>query len=472
MPGKLTNKLMDQLEQWIGSGPKKFDLIYNITTDGCIATTFHQKCDNQGPTVTVLYNQQGSVYGGYTAVSWDQSGSYKDDANAFLFRLQYSGSAVTNKFPSSNSGYSVYCAGGYGPTFGSGHDLRTFTNTINSSGGYFALNGGIAMNNIYSSHGITNDQINNGTMNVIELEVYRVTDGKKNSSLENPWRTTPEWNAEYFENLMSEVNNFGPPEEVQVSQSKILIIGPVGAGKSSFFNTIASVFRGHVTGQAPSGCAEHSITSKFRMYQVRTSSRKTLNFRLCDTRGLEETQGIDAHDIVYLLEGNVPDGYQFNPSLPISQEIAGFKKNPTLKDRIHCVCIVIDGSTAGVLPEKLLEKIKAIQTKMNVRCVPQRVLLTKVDKICPMVEADTAQVFKSEAIFEQVNKISQILGIPRSHVLPMKNYEKEVDLNESTNILALLTLRQILRATEDYMFDFLDEQEPESDNVTGLTAKD
>ena len=60
--------------------------------------------------------------------------------------------------------------------------------------------------------------------------------------------------------------------------------------------------------------------------------------------------------------------FQFNPSVPISQEIAGFKKNPTLKDRIHCVCIVIDGSTAGVLPEKLLEKIKAIQTKMNVRC--------------------------------------------------------------------------------------------------------
>lgn len=472
MAGKLTNKLMDQLEQWIGTGPKKFDLIFNITVDGCNAATFHQKCDNQGPTVTVLYNQQGSVYGGYTTVNWDQSSSYKNDVNAFLFRLQSSGSVAANKFPRNSNGSDVYCGTGYGPTFGSGHDLLTFRNSIINSGGYYTLNGHVNLNSSYNSQGITNDQVTNGTTNVTELEVYKVTDGKRIVSLENPWRTTPEWNSEYFENLMSEVTNFDPPEEVQVSQSKILIIGPVGAGKSSFFNTIASVFRGHVTGQAPSGCAEHSITSKFRMYQVRTSSRKTLNFRLCDTRGLEETQGIDAHDIVYLLEGNVPAGYQFNPSVPISQEIAGFKKNPTLKDRIHCVCIVIDGSTAGVLPEKLLEKIKAIQTKMNVRCVPQRVLLTKVDKICPMVEADTAQVFKSEAIFEQVNKISQILGIPRSHVLPMKNYEKEVDLNESTNILALLTLRQILRATEDYMFDFLDEQEPESDNVTGLTAKD
>ena len=61
---------------------------------------------------------------------------------------------------------------------------------------------------------------------------------------------------------MLDVENFCPPRVVQVPQSKILILGPVGAGKSSFFNTIASVFRGHVTGQAPSGCAEHSITSK------------------------------------------------------------------------------------------------------------------------------------------------------------------------------------------------------------------
>ena len=47
------------------------------------------------------------------------------------------------------------------------------------------------------------------------------------------------------------------------------------------------------------------------MYQVRRSiSGKPLNFRLCDTQGLEESQGIDAHDVAYILDGNVPDGYQ------------------------------------------------------------------------------------------------------------------------------------------------------------------
>ena len=61
------------------------------------------------------------------------------------------------------------------------------------------------------------------------------------------------------------------------------------------------------------------------MYQVRSfSTGKPLNFRLCDTRGLEESQGIDAHDIAHLIDGQVPDGYQVyfnNPKskLPHSQ---------------------------------------------------------------------------------------------------------------------------------------------------------
>ena len=33
-----------------------------------------------------------------------------------------------------------------------------------------------------------------------------------------------------------------------------------------------------------------------------------------------------------------------------------------MAERIHCVCMIIDGSTATVLPELLLEKIKSIQT--------------------------------------------------------------------------------------------------------------
>jgi len=47
------------------------------------------------------------------------------------------------------------------------------------------------------------------------------------------------------------------------------------------------------------------------MYQVRNGQAgKPLNFRLCDTRGLEEDQGIDGNEIGYILDGHVPDKYQ------------------------------------------------------------------------------------------------------------------------------------------------------------------
>lgn len=482
MAGRLTDKFMDQLEQWIGTGPKKFDLLYAITRDGCSATAFHQKCDNQGPTVTVLYNKQGSVYGGYTAVSWSTHNKWNQDNSAFLFRLQHNHKGIGNKFPSNCGPYDVFHHVTYGPLFGSGrqHDLLTFMNTINCSGTDYPLNGQLYLGNSYDSQGISNDDVNNGTMNVTELEVYRVTDGQrlkpippKPKVLDGPWRKTPVWSAKSLEDLQSEVENFSPPREVKVSQANVLVIGPVGAGKSSFFNTVASIFRGRVTRQASSGSAENSITSQYRMYKVRSSlSGQPLNFRLCDTRGIEENQTTDASDVNYMLEGNVPEGYQFNPSVPISSEILGFKRNPTLNDRIHCVCIVIDGSTAGVLPEKILGKLKAIQSKVYLKGVPQIVLLTKIDKVCSQVEGDVSKVFLSEAILEQVNKVSQLLGVPRNNVFPIKNYETEIELEENINILALIALTQILRASEDYLYNYLDDVCRDSDNAPTLNSKD
>ena len=175
--GRLTDKYMDQLEQWIGKGPKQFNLIYNITSDGCNSTTFHQKCDNQGPTVTVLYNPQNTIYGGYTALSWNQSGTWGNDPSAFLFRLQYNGKEAGNKFTCVNPGNAMYNHLSYGPTFGANHDLYAFGNTVNASGGYYTLNGYSKMginNNFYNYNGIPSSQINNDSMQVTELEVYRV----------------------------------------------------------------------------------------------------------------------------------------------------------------------------------------------------------------------------------------------------------------------------------------------------------
>ena len=180
MLGKLADGDMVQLETWIGTGPKQFTLLYSATMDGCVATTFHQKCDNQGPTVTVLYNPQGSVYGGYTGQSWNCSGSYVNDPTAFLYQLKFSGNEQRTKFPIGNSSYAIASTSNHGPIFGSGHVLCTFNGTINQSNGVYALDGYVTFNDSYQMSSVSPkvkswDDINNGTMTVTELEVYKVT---------------------------------------------------------------------------------------------------------------------------------------------------------------------------------------------------------------------------------------------------------------------------------------------------------
>uniref|UniRef100_A0A8C9WNA6 G domain-containing protein n=1 Tax=Scleropages formosus TaxID=113540 RepID=A0A8C9WNA6_SCLFO len=53
------------------------------------------------------------------------------------------------------------------------------------------------------------------------------------------------------------------PSVSSVKQARILLVGPVGAGKSSFFNSINSVFHGHITSQAVTGTTlESSVILK------------------------------------------------------------------------------------------------------------------------------------------------------------------------------------------------------------------
>lgn len=61
--------------------------------------------------------------------------------------------------------------------------------------------------------------------------------------------------------MKENIEQYKPLQELKVPQARLLLVGQVGAGKSSFFNTLNSIFRGYITSQACSGNAEHSLTT-------------------------------------------------------------------------------------------------------------------------------------------------------------------------------------------------------------------
>ncbi|XP_036808030.1 interferon-induced protein 44-like isoform X5 [Oncorhynchus mykiss] len=254
---------------------------------------------------------------------------------------------------------------------------------------------------------------------------------------------------------MDYIKNY-KPEVKSVFQARVLLVGPVGAGKSSFFNSINSVFKGHVTGQANTGSAGTSLTTQFRTYSIKADQgRKALPLVLCDTMGLEEghSAGLDIDDVNSILKGHVQDRYQFNPSMSVQTDGVGFCKSPSLKDTIHCVVYVLDACKFTLLSAKMVDKLAAIRKGINKQGVPQLVLLTKVDEACPLVRDDLTNIYLSHYIERMTREVSVCLGVSQSCVLPVKNYSRELELDVHTDILLLTAVVQMLRYSNSYFDD-------------------
>ncbi|XP_039538270.1 interferon-induced protein 44-like [Pimephales promelas] len=435
----LTSKLpKERKEQLCASlGNVDLTLLYKASVHGYTASAFHQRCDRQGPTVLVAYNSSGYIFGGYTSVEYAQSGQQITDGEAFLFSFQ--GGACS--YIKVNSGQYARYDDAKGPCFGQ----QLYFCYNNQSVVYHQ--GGNAFNiNTSSMYG-------NDTQ-LSECEVYKVEQEPEVSVEEKPWRNVL-WTTERRDELMGLIKNYKPLMK-SVSRVRMLMIGPVGAGKSSFFNSINSIFTGHVTNKAMSGSAGTSLTVQFRTYPVNDGREgKPLPFVLCDTMGLEEQSGagLDIDDISSILQGHVPDRYKFNPMAPFQPDEKKSSRPASLQEKIHCVVYVIDATKISIMSSKLEEKLAATRRKVNTLGIPQIVLLTKVDEACPLVEEDLQSLYVSSYIKTKVQEVSSRLGVPVSCVLPVKNYSQELELDLNCDVLLLTALQQMLRLADDYFDD-------------------
>ncbi|CAF3200699.1 unnamed protein product [Rotaria sp. Silwood2] len=105
------------------------------TRDGFDANAFHSRCNNKGPTITIIQSSNNYLFGGYTAIPWtSEVGSWKNDNTAFLFSLVNPYKIPPTKYliNPGQSGNAVNHHSIYGPYFGAGPDMY-LTNASNSN---------------------------------------------------------------------------------------------------------------------------------------------------------------------------------------------------------------------------------------------------------------------------------------------------------------------------------------------------
>ncbi|KAM4560800.1 interferon-induced protein 44-like [Fundulus diaphanus] len=269
-------------------------------------------------------------------------------------------------------------------------------------------------------------------------------DSSSKPVLKTPWREL-KWEYHRRE-VLQYVKNFQPQNQ-EAKAIRVLLFGAVGAGKSSFINSVNNVLQGRMTDEALA-CApfSSSFTKKYDSIKI-----KNYPIVFNDIMGLEEGDGsgIRTEDIKLALRGHVKEGYKFNPSSPLSAEDPGYISSPSISDRVH-VLVCIYTANASQMKQGFLRKMKEIREAASDLGIPQLAILTHVDEACGETEKNLRNVYKSKYLKKKMGDFSSSVGIPMNRILPVKNYSKEIELNPDIDTLIMSALKLMIDFGDDY----------------------
>jgi len=135
----LSTEAHRQIISWLDMGAAtKLELLYRASYDGWEGEDFHLRCDNKGPTVTIIKCMDGYVFGGFTSTAWASTSWFAACADEFIFSLHRPGGVGPVKLAvkAKNAGCAIFDIYYQGPSFGT-EDIHVWSgaksNTQSSS---------------------------------------------------------------------------------------------------------------------------------------------------------------------------------------------------------------------------------------------------------------------------------------------------------------------------------------------------
>ncbi|KAM9754868.1 interferon-induced protein 44-like [Menidia menidia] len=267
--------------------------------------------------------------------------------------------------------------------------------------------------------------------------------------LDGDWRT---FSWEHKGKGIQFVRNFKPHENIR--QLRVMICGPVAAGKSSFISSVMSVMEGRLASGAlaNSNTNDKSFTKMYTAHRISKEGRVFLPFVLCDTMGLEPTYKKEAFvsDIKLALKGHMKENYEFDPSSPLSEDSPSYNPKPDPEDKVHVLVFVVNGNSSEIA-DPILENMMEIREAASRLGIPQVAVVTHIDEACKETDKNLRNVYKSRFLKTKMMEISSGTGVPLNCILPVKNYSKDIEHHPDMDTLILSAMKQILEFGDDFV---------------------
>ncbi|XP_056586150.1 interferon-induced protein 44-like, partial [Triplophysa dalaica] len=140
---------------------------------------------------------------------------------------------------------------------------------------------------------------------------------------------------------------------------------------------------------------------------------------------------------------------QFNPLSPASVGDEGYKSDPSLQEQSYCMLYIMAADKVSIMNQGVIEKMQNIRDKATELDIPQVIIMTKVDEACPLVKENLRKIYNSRNIKDKMQECSNLVGVPVSHIFPVKNYHKEIDPEDGIDVLLLRALTHIVNIAND-----------------------
>ncbi|XP_066517766.1 interferon-induced protein 44-like [Hoplias malabaricus] len=274
-----------------------------------------------------------------------------------------------------------------------------------------------------------------------------------NPEYEIPWRPVV-WSKPTRDSMLRELKTF-ELKTSEVRSLKILLHGPIGAGKSSFINSVSTTLQGRINVVAlADNIADTSFTTKLKIHRLKTEEPgRFYPFVFTDIMGLEEryNKGVHTDDVLSVLRGEVKNGYFFNPHCPVAEGNPHFKDDPSFKDKVHCLVSVLPANIISLTSEEVMKKMRCVHKMANDLGIPEVIIMSKVDLACPLVANNPRKIYTSKKIKDKLEECSNRSGVPLHCIFPVKNYSEETETDLDKDILILKAMTHIIRSASYYV---------------------
>ncbi|XP_072122128.1 interferon-induced protein 44-like isoform X2 [Mobula birostris] len=246
-----------------------------------------------------------------------------------------------------------------------------------------------------------------------------------------------------LDTLRNYLCSYNPPEGCG-DCINILLVGMVGAGKSSTINTFLSALdpQGTTITYVPMGMNLRSLTPELRSYRAG-------RLKFWDSAGWNALKNIDRTKRVLqmILEGRVPKGTNLQHFIP-DLDIANYPVIP--ENVIHGVIFIFNIDTTDLISDDKMKEFQVLQTIVAQKYVHRVVIGTKFE-LLGIPEKHNASIYEYEPLQRKFEQLAERTGMDRRSMFVVSNQWRGGQIEMIKCILALYVLDNMVRNIDRFL---------------------